>query len=121
MFCLTMVACGDHFRPTIHDEVRKAAENYYSYLMDGDYEQYVRGIHDVDSMDSSYYRQMVDLMAQHMSEVKASRKGLRSAEALSDTIVDDVADVILRLKYGDGSSERVVLPLVNVDGYWRLQ
>ena len=99
----------------------RAAETYYGYLVEGKYEDYVRGIAYSDSMTDDYRSQMVDLVSQYAAREKALRGGLVSAKALGDTVSGDVASVFLEVVFGDSTREEIALPMVLCGEEWKMQ
>lgn len=119
MLCLVpafMLSC----RKAEH-EADRAAVKYYTYLIEGKYEEYVGGIAYSDSMTDSYRSQMVDLTAQYAAREKELRGGLISVRALGDTIAGDVASVFLEMVFGDSTREEVSVPMVKCGDVWKMQ
>jgi len=101
--------------------VRRAAERCYSYLQKGKYEKFVGEIAYADSMSEDYRAQMVDLVKEFAASQEAQHGKLLEAEAIGDTIIDAMAQVYLLVSYADSTSEEVGLPMVKVDGDWKMQ
>ena len=96
-----------------------AAERYYDYLLNEDYDSYVSGFLGADSMPQELRTQMVDLMAQYMAEQKS--KGLYDVVATSEELHDSTAYVFLEMQYADSISEQIAIPLVFHDKRWQLR
>lgn len=116
---LLFVACK---KPSQHDLVRAAAERYYGYLVDGNVDAYVRGLHDYDCLSEDYRRQLCDMFTQYLWDEQHKHKGLYSVRAVNDTIIDDqYAHVFVSIQFGDSTYEEVLLPLVLTPDGWRLK
>lgn len=111
------VSCGSGEK----SEVSRAAETYYQYLIEGQYEQYVGSIAYSDSMTETYRNQMVDLVAQYAAREKELRGGLSSVRAMGDTVSGDVANVFLEVVFGDSTREEIALPMVKCGEVWKMQ
>lgn len=99
-----------------------SAQAYYGYLIRGQYDLYVRRLHGYDNMCTNQRTQMVELMRSYMQKEQKRHGGISTAVALRDTVVDDRAQVLLQLTYGNGEHEQVAMPLIRVqDGSWVMQ
>lgn len=94
---------------------------YFNHLIEGRYEKYVESIAYSDSMTDDYRRQMVDLAAQYAATEKETRGGLVSAKVLSDTVMQEFANVFLEVTFGDQTKEEISIPLVLCGEQWKLQ
>ncbi|MBR4757660.1 MAG: DUF4878 domain-containing protein [Bacteroidaceae bacterium] len=113
-----LVSC----RENEHKAARKAAEQYYGYLIDGDVEKYVKAIHDYNELPEEYRNQLRDMFAQYLDNEQKMRGGLIQARALHDTIVDDLyAHILMEVTFGDSTQEQVFLPLILTDKGWKLK
>lgn len=98
---------------------RGAAEYFYELLSKGETRKYVDNMSGVAAMDSSKYRQFVDLMDQFLQEEKELRGGILSATACREQMVEDtLAMVFLNVSFGDSTREEVMLPVVYTGGRW---
>ena len=105
-----------------HEAVRQAAEQYYGYLIDGDVDRYMRGLADYDSLPESYRNELRDMFLQYLDREQTMRRGIQSAEAVRDTLVDSLhAHVFLDIQFGDSTREQVSLPLVRTAKGWRMR
>lgn len=119
MLLLGVVACSSDKDEFSRKGVRMAAERYYDYLLNEDYDSYVSGFLGADSMPQELRTQMVDLMAQYMAEQKS--KGLYDVVATSEELHDSTAYVFLEMQYADSISEQIAIPLVFHDKRWQLR
>ncbi len=105
-----------------HERVRKVAEEYFSYLVDGKYEDYVRGMVDADSMPELYRSQLVDMVAQFSAQQQKCHGGISFARAMADSLSDSIhAHVFLDVHFGDSTVERVGMPLRYQNGRWKME
>ena len=104
-----------------HSRVRDAAEKCYKYLQKGKYEKFVDEIAYADSMSEDYRIQMVDLIKEYAASEENRHGKLIKVEATGDTIMDALAHVYLQISYADNTSEEVGVPMVKVDGDWKMQ
>ena len=105
-----------------HEAVRQAAEQYYGYLIDGDVDRYMCGLADYDSLPESYRNELRDMFLQYLDREQTMRRGILSAEAVRDTLVDSLhAHVFLDIQFGDSTREQVSLPLVRTAKGWRMR
>lgn len=119
LFLLFIFACK---QKDDHAAVREAAENYYGCLIDGDVDRYMRGLADYDSLPESYRRELRDMFLQYLDREQQLRRGILSAEAVRDTLVDSLhAHVFLNIQFGDSTCEQVSLPLVRTAKGWRMR
>lgn len=120
LLCLCCVSCGRSSKADTltHEGARLSAERYYIRLLEGNYEDYVAGMVNADSMPPLLRSQMTDLMAQYMNEQRAM--GLMQVTAKSDSLQDSLAHVFLTFQYKDSLQENVCLPMVFQNGKWRI-
>lgn len=102
-----------------HKAVRQAAEEYYAMLIRGEYAAFVDGSVYADSLPEDYRSQLVDAVAQTMAE--GQMQHLVRATAVSDSLADSTAVVMLQLTFADSTREQVQLPLVLGEDGWRMQ
>ena len=58
-------------------------------------------------------------LAEQTREMK-DKGGIKSFEVLSEDITGEVADVRIRVEYGNGESEEQDIHLTEIDGQWKL-
>ncbi|MCR4921530.1 MAG: hypothetical protein K5945_07495 [Bacteroidaceae bacterium] len=118
LFCIA--ACTGQGDRLTHSSARRAAERYFTMLIDGHYDEYVDGLVGSDSMADDMRSQMTDLLAQFMAQQRVKRELLR-VEATADSLLDSTAYVYLDILYGDSASEQVGMSLRFVGDRWRMQ
>ena len=118
---MAVVAC----RKEINQEevVANAAKQYYTYLLQGNYDAFVDGCWQDDSVRPSYRAELIDNAKMFISQQKTEHKGIRSVEVVSaqvDTATHS-AHVFLNLHYGDENSEKILLPMVMKGDLWYMK
>ena len=82
------------------------AKQYYQYLLDGKYEEFVDGHYQPDSIPGVYREQLITNAKMFVGRQKEAKH---------------VANVFLNIAYGDSTTEEVVVPMVLVDGNWMMK
>ena len=119
---LILAACSE---TTPEQRAAEAAKFYYDRLLEGYPEGFLEGKADIDSLPSDYCEQMVgvfrkyisDLQQQHggISEVRISPQVARRDSTLNLTYA------FLLLCYQDSVLEEITVPMVEVNGEWRMR
>ena len=100
-----------------------AARGYYSHLIAGEYEQFLEGYAQSDSLPGDYRQELTDGVKQFVAAQEKEHGGITSAEptrAENDTTLR-LMQVFMLLHYGDSTSEEIVVPMVQIDGTWKLR
>ncbi len=103
-----------------HAVVRALAQQYYDSLMVGNYEWFVSGMAGTDSLPHSYRQQMIDMIAQHVDEMR-TKGGMVKAVATRDSLLDSVAYVFLDVTFGDSTVEQVGVKMVRERNLWKMK
>ena len=118
-----IVACNRKDNGSMAAELAgQAAKAYYDQLLHGDYDSFVAGRYQPDSIPASYREQLVANAKMFLGHEK-SHGGIKDVKFLS-TKADTskhVADVFLTFVYGDRSTETVVAPMVEHNGVWYMR
>ncbi len=103
--------------------VGKAALHYYQQLLNGNYAAFVDATYRPDSLPSTYRSQLVLNAKMFIEQQQNEHNGLKSVVVAHATIdeAQHTGNAFLTFTYGDGSSEQVVVPLVEHDGVWYLR
>lgn len=102
-----------------HEAARKAAEQYYTMLIKGNYKGFVEGYASSDNLPEDFRSQLVDATTQFMT--RDDMRSLVSVKAISDSLLaDSTAYVMLRLNFNDSTSEQIELPLVLLEEGWKM-
>ena len=119
-FLVAMVACGGVSREEL---ASLAAKGYYQHLIEGDYEQFLAGRFEADSLPDDYRSQLIDGYQQFIAQQQKARGGInevRISRAFTDS-TQQYTSVLLMLCYGDSTTEEVVVPMVERDGRWMMK
>jgi len=100
---------------------RRAAERCYEYLQDKKFNRFVGEIAYAEQMSPEYRQQMEDLIEENTIRNIEEHGKLLSAEAVGDSITGDLAHIYLQLTYADSTSEEVGLPMICIEGDWKMQ
>ena len=119
--CLLSVVCFACSRGQYsHEAARKAAEQYYTMLINGNYKGFVEGYASSDNLPEDFRSQLVDATAQFMT--RDDMRSLVSVKAISDSLLaDSTAYVMLQLNFNDSTSEQIELPLVLQKEGWKMR
>ena len=101
----------------------KAALHYYQQLLNGDYAAFVDATYRPDSLPSTYRSQLILNAKMFIEQQQNEHDGLKSVVVAHATIdeAQHTGNAFLTFRYGDGSSEQVVVPMVEHDGAWYLR
>ena len=100
-----------------------AAKGYYDLLLEGKYQEFVSGYQQRNRIPKGYQEQLLLNAQMFVEQQKEDHKGLKSVDIISakaDT-AHHVANVFLSLAYGDSTKEQIVVPMVQVDGDWKMR
>lgn len=121
---LIMMSCGKGSSTTDkHTAMRQAAQNYYTLLLEEKYDSLVLGIDAPDSLPIDYRSQLADAMAQYKIRETRGRQGLTGFRVVGDSLFPDSISgyTEIELTFGDQSHEQIIMPLVYVDGVWKMK
>ena len=121
LFIALVSACSLH---TDSGEVAaRAAQTYYEYLLQGRYAAYVAGMYLPDTIPDSYRKQLEDNAQMFIRQQQTEHGGIKEVRWVShvaDTAAH-AANVFMTLRYGDGTHEEVVVPMVECHGIWYMR
>jgi hypothetical protein len=92
-------------------------------LADGACEQFLEGKAGSDSLPELYREQLLTSCRQFLAQQQKLHQGITDisvSSARRDTLTDYVS-VFLLLKFGDDTSEEIVVPMVEHNGKWRMK
>lgn len=118
-----VIACGGGASSSMAGEVAgRAAKAYYDQLLHGDYNAFVAGRYQPDSIPAAYREQLVANAKMFLGQQNGHGgiKEVKFVSARADTS-KHVADVFLTFAYGDGTAEEVVVPMVEHKGVWYMR
>ena len=110
---------------SLEQQAAEAAQSYYQRLLDGYPDGFLAGKAAYDEMPADYRDQLVKANEQYMKDVEQKHNGLRSV-VVSPNVgrIDSTLHVVyafLLLSYGDSTEEEVTVPMVQVDGDWKMR
>lgn len=116
-----LVACKKEVNP--EELVSNAAKQYYTYLLEGNYDAFVDGCYREGTIREVYRTQLVDNAKMFVGQQKDEHQGIKSFEVVSAKVdtASHSANVFLSLKYGDNTTEQVVLPMVEKENLWYMR
>ena len=123
MGLIGLMGCSREQSP--EQQAAEAAQGYYQRLLDGYPDGFLAGKAAYDDMPSDYRDQLVKANEQYMRDMQQKHDGLRSV-AISPNVgrSDSTLHVVyafLLLSYGDSTKEEVTVPMVQVDGDWKMR
>ena len=122
MGLMGLVGCQE---VSLEQQAAEAAQSYYQRLLDGYPDGSLAGKAAYDEMPADYRDQLVKANEQYMKDVEQKHNGLRSV-VVSPNVgrIDSTLHVVyafLLLSYGDSTKEEVTVPMVQVDGDWKMR
>ena len=110
---------------SLEQQAAEAAQGYYQCLLDGYPDGFLAGKAAYDEMPSDYRDQLVKANEQYVKDMQQKHNGLRSV-AISPNVgrSDSTLNVVytfLLLSYGDSTQEEVIVPMVQVNGDWKMR
>ena len=100
-----------------------AAEQSYRELLGGQYDTFLQGRADTDSLPDDYREQLVMAYKQYISTQRERHCSIDTfwvSNALIDSSLQQI-QVFLMLQYGDSTQEEVVVPMVERNGVWKMK
>lgn len=119
LFCVVFASCSSKAPGA-------AAKKYMEYVKDGDFEQFADGImyqEDATQEDIEQSKAMITSLLKEKAVKEIEKKGgIDKIEIVSETVAQDgkTADVVLRMIYGNGSSEESNCKMVLDQGIWKM-
>ena len=123
MGLIGLMGCSEELTP--EQQAAEAAQSYYQRLLDGYPDGFLVGKANYDQYPSDYRQQLVKANELFVKDMKQKHNGLR-AVAVSPNVgrTDTTLHVVytfLLLSYGDSTQEEVTVPMVQVDGEWKMK
>lgn len=118
-----VMSCGGNQGPSREDFAAKAAKEYYDSLIGGGYGYFTDGFNGTDSLPHHYREQLVVNAKQFfLAQEKAHHgvKNVRIVTAKTDSTTN-ITNVFLMLCFGDSVNEEIVVPMLEVNGVWKMK
>ena len=109
---LLVVACS---KPKPEEVAAGTAKLYYDDFLAGTYRE--------DSIPDDYHSQLVDNAKMFLALQQSRHKGIRKIEQGGGTYDEKshTANVFLMFSYGDGTTEQVLVPMIEKNEVWYLR
>lgn len=120
---LTLCACTQKKEPTQEELAGQAAKEYYDRLLANDYEAFLSGKADADSLPQDYRRQLLTAIQQYKQELEQTHEGVASV-TVSNVRYDDTQQLMhafLLLHFKDSVKEEIIVPMVQRNGAWKMR
>ena len=117
------VSCSEKQSP--EQQAAEAAQSFYQRLLDGYPDGFLAGRAVYDQLPADYREQLVMANEQYVKDMQEKHAGLRSV-TISPNVgrADSTLHVVyafLLLSYGDTTQEEITVPMVQVDGEWKMK
>ncbi len=116
--CLGVLSCK---KEAPEDAAAQMALTCYQHLIAEEYDAYLQAMVNYEHMPASYREELKALLAQYVRKEITERGGFSSVTVNSDTIIGTRANVFLQLKFKDGSTEEISVPMIYDNNVWKLQ
>lgn len=119
--CLWMGCIGS--QPSPEELAGEAAKDYYESLVAGDYEAFLNGRVEADSISADYRQQLMQAYKQFVREQVKAHGGIAEVSlstAKSDTL-QHLMQVFLVFTFRDSVKEEIVVPMIEHNGQWRMR
>lgn len=122
MVLLALSACS---KATPEEQAAKAAKAYYDRLVEGSPIDFLEGKADIDDLPVDFCEQLVTAHQKYIADVKRKHGGIREVRispnvGRRDSILQ-LTYAFLMLCFGDSTQEEIVVPMVEVDGEWKMR
>jgi len=122
-FFVLLLLLGACSSPTPEELASLAAKGYYDHLLRREFDNFLAGKAMSDSLPEIYREQLKEGYKQFMAQQDKEHHGIlstRVVNAKADTSLH-VMNVFLMLCFGDSTIEEIVVPMVDVNGSWRMK
>lgn len=116
--CLGVLSCK---KEAPEDAAAQMALTCYQHLIAEEYDTYLQAMVNYEHMPASYREELKALLAQYVRKEITERGGFSNVTVNSDTIIGTRANVFLQLKFKDGSTEEISVPMIYDNNVWKLQ
>ena len=120
--CLLAISCS---QPELTPEelAGKAAKEYYDCLIAGDYEAFLSGKADTDSLPSDYRTQLLRVYELYKQELEQMHGGIAEV-IISNARCDSTQQLMhafLLLHFKDSVKVEITVPMVQREGQWKMR
>ena len=122
LLLISLVACNE---VSPEQQAAEAAKSYYDQLVEGYAEGFLEGKAGVDSLPADYCDQLLEVYKQYIDELQHKHQGLQGVR-IADNIgrrdtLQHLMYTFLLLSYGDSTQEEITVPMVEVNGEWKMR
>ncbi|MGM9734630.1 MAG: hypothetical protein ACI3YT_10990 [Prevotella sp.] len=120
---MMLFSCGGDNGPSREDLAAKAAKVYYDSLIAGGYAYFSDGFNGTDSLPPHYREQLVVNVKQFFLTQEKAHQGVKDVKivtAKTDSTTN-ITNVFLMLCFGDSVNEEIVVPMLEVNGVWKMK
>jgi hypothetical protein len=109
--------------PTQEELAGKAVKEYYDRLLAGDYEGFLSGKVDTDSLPQDYRQQLLKAYEMYQQELGQTHGGV--ADVTVSNVRNDEAQQLMQafllLHFKDSVKEEIIVPMVQRNGAWKMR
>ena len=124
LLVLLFVICAcSRQEQTPEEQAGIAAKGYYDSLLTGDFEGFLSGKAGMDSVPGDYRAQMMKACEKYRQELEQLRGGLATV-TISNAKLDSTQQLMhafLLLHFKDSVKEEITVPMVQLDGQWKMR
>jgi len=123
LLVLLAFACSGQKEVPDEDKAAAVAKTCYEALYEGQTQLFLDGRLHADQMPDSYRQQLLENYRQHVEKVSSVHRGVKSVEVtrVQQDSTLHIMQVFILLAYGDGTSEEMVVPMVQDEGKWLMK
>lgn len=118
-----VAGCAKLAKPGPEELAGKAAVQYYEYLKDGNCEAFVDGTYREKTLRANLRAELIESAQMYKGRLDKKHQGIADVElknAVADTSLH-VASVYLNLGFGDGTTETILVPMVEKEELWYMR
>ena len=125
VWCLTGMLAFSCSQPELTQEelAGHAAKEYYDRLIAGDYEAFLSGKADTDSLPADYRAQLLKAYELYKQELDQTHGGIAEV-TISNARCDSTQQLMhafLLLHFKDSVKEEITVPMVQREGQWKMR
>ena len=106
---------------SLDEIVCKQAESYYQSLVGGSYADFLEGLSGTSSMLPEQREQALDALKMFCQIQQKNHGGIVKSRGVNANIQGDRAEVFVGLIYADSIREKIVVPMILVEGIWKME
>jgi hypothetical protein len=110
--------------PSPEERAMELVQHSYDCLLEGNYDGFLKGRADMDSIPESYREQLLTAYKQYIHQQRLDHEDIvsfQTTRALTDTAQHQM-QVFLLVNYADSTTEEIVVPMVETgSGEWKMK